>query len=161
MKRKDYCELYGYTLENIPKEYRDAYEGENLEDALFEWIGEEHDNAVTLAKSIVVNNHKFVVRGFTHDSESDEYESYEYVVVGVDLGQVDRYEGTMQVPENKGCSKHLLIKDAKWREIIINNKNVNLIYVSRYYFGIPDPENENYNIIPCVYITQDDCKCCS
>jgi hypothetical protein len=174
VKKDDYLRHFGYVLKNLPEFYKAEVEGEVegedengfFEDALDEWIRDEHGNGFCFYKNITVNsvNHgscTYTLRGFTHDDKFSEY-----LVIGIDLGSIDRWDGTRR----DGTGDYIynpqkwirdLAKSPEWISLIQACGSKNCTRYDQIEYGIQHPIYEKSSISPAVYLTTDDCDCCS
>ncbi len=162
IKKEAYLKYYGFVKENIPKEYCPVEPQENdhddwKEDALYEWILETHDNGYATTRKIEVDGVEYIVRGFTHDTDMDEY-----VVVGIDLGAMDRWEGTKVDGTNCFPKDRIktLVKNPDWIKMI-QECDKHCTFYNKVDYGVPDPKYPKFSICPSVRVSTDDCDCCS
>jgi len=158
IRREDYLKYFGFTKENIPPEYKsEETTKDDLDECLYEWITETHGNRLTLEREFVVDGVEYIVRGFTHDTNKEDY-----VVVGIDMGVIDRWEGT-QVDGTNCFPKdriRTLARNKDWIEMI-QGSDKHCTYYDPIEYGVQDPKYKKFFICPVVYITTDDCDCCS
>ena len=158
--------MMGFTLDKL-REMRqtegfvpDPKNDPNVEeaDALLEWFKEEHFGGGFVASyKFEIEGVKFVVRGCSH--EKKDYDKY--LIVGIDLGKIDNFEGSLS---NKGRSKEdlcLLIKQEKWINLIRECEDINAVNYSKVEYGVDSSKYEKFSIAPETHITTDDCPCCS
>ena len=157
IKKSDYLKCFGYTMENLPEDY------DQDESVLFDWIVDEHyGNPYSLYKVFEIDGLVYTLRGFTHDSDLAEY-----LVIGVDLGSIDRETGkrtekTYTDDEDFKPTNLIqgLFDEPDWLKLIQECDKYNGWYVEEDW-RIPHPIREGTWISPQVYITTDDCDCCS
>ena len=140
----EYLKFIGFTEDKIPQYIRDQCEGYKPSVLLRTWLAQEHfDGNVN---KFELKGRTFSVRMFTHDH--DNYEKY--LVVGIDVCELDNEEGTVTVIE-QGSEEKLkpLYEDVKYAKLIDQCKG-NTIYGSDPIFPAPT-----------MIMTTDDCSCCS
>ena len=158
VKRETYLKYFGFTKENLPEDYRteDATE-DDLNDFMYEWILDTHGRGYMSEREIEVDGVKYIVRGFTHDSVKADY-----VVVGIDMGAIDRWDGTRVEGTNCILKDRIqtLVRNKDWIEMI-QACDKHCTYYDLIDYGVPDPKYKKFSICPAVYTTTDDCDCCS
>ena len=156
VKKDAYLKIRGYTMENIPKEYlKDGMTDDELKDIFNEWIL-ECCPGFALQDKFSIDGIDFIGRGFTHESEFEDY-----VVVGIDMGQIDRWEATREM-NTRDVKEEIVALTGKQEWITaIQNAGHNTTFFSKVPYGVEDPKYESYSICPSVHITADDCDCCS
>jgi len=163
VKAKDYLTHFGYTKENLPEErlperkdgWDDARWNEALDEALSEWISDSHGGAIAWFKKIEVRGVEFVVRDFIYDSRKSDY-----IVVGVDLGSIDRWKGLGDAGVGAdNCDPRDRIKplaqDADWIKLIQACDIYSYDY-SKIDYGVEHPKDGNW-ICPSTEVSTDDC----
>jgi len=162
VKKEDYLRYFGFTKENLPEEYRETdgdyvQTDDDLDTALYEWIHDTHGNSLELERVIEVDGVNFIVRSFTHDTKYEDY-----VVVGIDLGTLDRWDGARENGTNCSPKNRIrtLARNEDWIKMIQACDRHCTSYVDIDY-GVKDPECESFYICPVVRISTDDCDCCS
>lgn len=156
----DYKKLRGYTAENISDEQIEQYKEEEnykIEDVVNTWFYEELRKGSSVKERFEIEGVKFIVRGFTHDSEDNEN-----VVVGVQVGKMDRWSGENKI-ENSDFRNQIknLVNNEEWKLLISANHGNNCTKYSKIDYGVQDPEYSRFSVSPVVYITTNDCDCCS
>lgn len=156
IKKDAYLEIRGYTFENIPAEYRkEGMTSDEQKEALDEWISESCPG-FALQDKFSIDGIDFVGRGFTHESEFEDY-----VVVGIDMGQIDCWEATGEISKRNPREEiKALTSKQEWINAI-QNTDKNCTYYSKVEYGIDDPKYKSFSICPTIHVTQDDCDCCS
>lgn len=171
IKKEDYLKMMGYTLENLPNDFKPVVvptEEREVEyvmlEALQDWIRAElHlEGNYTICKRFEVGGEPFIVRGFTHDSMETSY-----VVVGVHLAIIHNFDGEISLNNNLFNNSNakekikFLFDDFKWFELISKSHGINAYSRGPIEHGIPDPKCNHLMIQPQIYMTQNDCGCCS
>ena len=154
----------GYTVESLTEELRDRYRHEcddpqNDEQIVMQWFKEDFlSHGYAGHYKFTINGLKFIIRTFTHD----EKEHDKYVVVGVNMGTVNNFDGTMSTTGINGTENlKTLVKDAEWAKLILECPDCNACAYRLVDYGIPDPRYEKFSIAPSTFFTTNDCGCCS
>ena len=163
--------LLGYTIENLTAEKRKEIidecgfdEGDFTDEQLcHSWFEYECRETYASEYSFEIAGNKYIVRSFCHDNPDSE----KYLVVGVPIGEMDRFEGkyTSRIPPEKldVKAKKLIIPLAQnpdWQKVIQKSEDNTTLY-RRADYAVPDLEYESFSICPSIYTTTDDCDCCS
>lgn len=156
----DEClDAIGYTINNLPQDIKDEYEGEDL--TMFDFFTLEHYDGFTFKVKANGISGKFIIRNFTHDSE---YHGV-YFAVGVDIGSVENFEGKYHINELDGKPFNLLKVlsfDEKWRNVLRKAIKNRFAFGEKNgtYAGKDSKGNDCY-ICPQILTTTNDCECCS
>ena len=153
-----YMRMVGYTLDKLTDEIRSDYSwiSENDNEILMEWFRAEHLDHGEYHFSL--KDQEYVVRMFTHDHEEDHEK---YVVVGVDMGEIDNFEGTITSTGNTCHDLSDLVKNEEWQALIVESESRNGYSTRKVEYGVQGPTYKNLMIIPTMVMTTDDCNCCS
>lgn len=154
VKKAAYLEHFGYTLNNLPEDYvYDTVEGK--EEALYEWIEDEHHGG----KQVVVDGVNYIAQFFTHDDELYP----DYMVIGIDQGSMEKFSGTFTPGTNCNPKDRIrtLTRNEDWVKIIQDSVHYSYTAARDGDHGVPDPEYADLRRVPGVHITTDDCTCCS
>lgn len=152
-----FMRMLGFTLDKLTPEIRAEHHWfDNDDDILEEWFRDEHMEGSCY--HFTLDETEYVVRMFTHDHE-DDHETY--VVVGVDMGEIDNFEGTVSSPGNTYHDLLNLVNNEEWRALIIESEDRNGYSTRKVKYGVEGPTYKNLMIIPTMVMTTDDCSCCS
>lgn len=151
-----YMRMMGYTVEKLTPEIRKPYDHGDYpdEEIVEEWFRDDHMNS---DHSFLVDDMKYVVRMFTHDQEGDRG----YVVVGIDMGEIDNFEGTVDSTGNNPKDLYYLINNVEWKTLIQEAESQNGYSTCNNENAVPSLIYKNLAIIPTMVMTTDDCTCCS
>lgn len=157
IRKEDYLKHFGFTKENIPADYTEDVTDDDMEALLHDWIIETHGQGFTLYRTFEVDGVEYIVRGFAHDTDKDDY-----VVVGIDMGAIDRWDGTRVDGTNCFPKDRIrtLVRNKDWIKII-QASDKHCTHSDPIDYGVQDSEYPKLSICPVVYITTDDCDCCS
>lgn len=164
VKIVDVMKSFGFTLDNITDEWREQYAEENGdngtdEEVLEFWFEREFfgNGPDDTIHQFEINDVQFVVRQYTHDNK----ESEKFLVVGVDIGTIDNFNGTVtSTGRNAKKDIEILASEPLWIGLI-QIAGDNCTSYSKIKYGVQDPQYEGFSIAPCVWQTTDDCSCCS
>jgi len=155
---KSYMTLMGFTIEKLHEMRQkegEFYNDIEDNDAVNQWFQEDHFTGFVGSHKFSIEGVEFIARGFSHDIDSD------YVVVGVDLGTIDNYKGTIECTGHDARkSLEVLVDNSNWVKLIYESVNTTTTSISKEIKNGVRDEFGNY-IEPQTYITTDDCKCCS
>lgn len=161
VKLSSYMEMMGYSIDKLTKEIRNLFgECRTDKEILCSWFSYEHMiGGFTGFHKFEIDNVKFIVRSYTHDQE----EHGEFLVIGVDVGHIDKFNGSINKTEH--CGKEnlkTLVKQEKWVKLITESEAYNqTCYNSKMDYGVMHSKFGRAYIEPAIHITTDDCDCCS
>lgn len=161
----DALRLLGYTEDKITDELKEQvyeYTGDREEDPqkfLWDWFVSDQQmlKGRHVYKCVVtIGGTEYTLRSFSHDEERSQY-----FVIGVNVGKIGRFDGwyKMRKEEDSDNETQLLSisKDEDWCYIIQNCKG----NVCHSNFGLIRDSSYSSYIRPQLYISTDDCDCCS
>lgn len=159
VKLDDFFKHLGYTIDNVPDDWKngsDQNDPSYLEDALNDWICDEI-GIWGWTREFDVDGIKYIARGFTHDTDKENY-----VVVGIDLGSINRWDGTRKDGSNYNFIEMIctLSQNQDWIKMI-QKSDRNTTICNNYEYVVQNMKYKNIYLCPSVYITTDDCDCCS
>lgn len=153
----------GYTVETLTPELRAHYSSDfdqpTDEKILLAWFKEDFlDQQFAPSYEFEIDGAKFVIRTFTHNKKGYN----EYVIVGVDLGTIENFEGVLATTGNVGIQgMKTLVTDLGWSQMIKECGDVDACRYDLVDYCVKDPKFETFSIAPQTFITTDDCPCCS
>ena len=130
-------------------------EGEDYPNFNEQWFDDEY--SINGGIKFTVSGIEYVVRKYQHDNEYNE----KYFVVGVDIGSVGRFDGTttmITIDVKKQIEP--LVHHLDWIKAVQESENNATLYKIADY-AVQDPQYPKFSICPSIYITTDDCDCCS
>lgn len=153
----------GYSIDQLTPEIRQehyqVYSKLTDEETLVQYFKQEYLNGGHAGQhEFEINGTKFIIRSFTHDKK--DYNNY--VVIGVNLGTIQNFEGILATTGQSGQNGlKVLIGDDDWTQIITEAEDVNGACFVEIDYGVKDPKYNKCWIAPKVFITTNDCGCCS
>jgi len=165
----DCLKLWGFSPDTIPEnlieQYKDDTNYTDIWDYVRCWfedneIFEDHNEGWGVGYRFKVDDKPFIARGYVH---SDEKYVDKYYIIGVDLGSIDRWNGTITQANIKNAKEEIkeLVQNEEWKNIIQNSEAPNCTYYSIIDYGVQDLKYDKFSICPSVHLTKDDCDCCS
>ena len=155
--------VLGYTEENLTDKIRNMLNEEfgeeerSVDEYLKLWL----EYSINYKPYFEINGQKYVIRDYKHDTEYTKY-----LVIGVEIGKINRFTGEMEKIENVKNGENLreimqLVKDERWIKCIQTAETTkdNCRSYKLKDYGVPDLERGS--IVPSVFTTTDDCDCCS
>jgi hypothetical protein len=121
---------------------------------------DNHTEGYPITYKFMVDGKEFIARGYVH---SDEKYVDKYYIIGIDLGSIDRWDGTIAQTNIDNAKEEIktLVQNEEWKNIIQKSEARNCTYYSIIDFGVQHPKYDTSSIGPSVHITKDDCDCCS
>jgi len=158
-------EVLGFTVDKLTPEIKQRIDDEfgpldedsSIEQWLEWWFELEmdrlHNNYV-----FKVDSTEYEVRRFTHDNKYND----KYYVVGVHMGEIDRFHGTSSMRQIAPLTRiDRLSQNSEWVKAIQVSSGNNVLLCNKTYYTIPHLKYEHLFISPSVYVTTNDCDCCS
>jgi hypothetical protein len=164
----DCIALLGFTIDKLTDEIRNNIMDEQCYDnndepvtdqrLVREWYEMECRDNYNTAYPLELDNHRFIVRSFCHDNDNND----KYYVVGVDIGEIDRFTGICTTNDSTDTPKQriaALAQNTEWQRAIQKTKQSYSIFKKESHC-VPLLKNGLF-LEPIVYATTDDCDCCS
>ena len=165
----DCLKIWGFSPETISKElveqYKDDTDYTKIEDYVRCWfedneLFDNHNEGYAVGYRFIIDGKQFIARGYVH---SDEKYVDKYYVIGLDLGTIDRWDGSITQANIESAKEEIktLVQNEEWKNAIQNSKSPNCTYYSLIDYGVQHPKYDKFSVCPSVHITKNDCDCCS
>ena len=162
VKIGDCVQLLGYT-ELTPEKKSElddelGFDEDAKDETILQWWFEYDMREAGGKYPFAIGKKNYIIRSFKHDHDDHD----KYYVVGLDIGNMDRFEGIMNQTFDEDLKDEIVVlaQDPAWIKIIQKVKNQTGLY-KRENYTVPNPEYEKFSIAPSVYTTTEDCDCCS
>ena len=162
IKIEDCLKVLGFTPDKLTDELRKQIEENAMndlntdEDYCMEWF---QNGSFVIAHTFKINHQEYIVRSFAHDNV--EYHD-KYYVVGINCREIDRWSGKCEETTSGDVRELMkpLANSPEWIKAIQNCKLQTKLY-RREDYAVEDPDYPKFSYSPSIYITTDDCDCCS